>query len=412
MRFLARIIPMGTKETAKLSLSSIWRNKIRSALTMLGIIIGVSSVILLVSVGQGLQTYITNQFEDLGTNIVIVLPGQVGGEGGDVQFAQGTPNFAGSKLTLEHVRDLDRIGSPIEAAVASIELPASISYRGESKYTTIAGISAKYGEIRNLLVSEGRDLNDTDIDLARRVAIIGQGIAEDLFGATEPLQKEITIGEEKFQVIGILDQIGTQSIGFDINNFVAVPITTSQQVFGQESIQAITVKAKTKDDIQEVIEITERYMNSQLQEDEFSVVDQSSLLDTINSILGVVTAALGGIAAISLIVGGVGIMNIMLVSVTERTREIGLRKAVGAKPNDILNQFLIESITLSVVGGSAGIIIGIAGAIGLNQFFPTSVSLWSILLAFGVSAGVGILFGVAPAYRASKLDPIEALRYE
>ena len=406
------MLPSGFKETTKLSLLSIWSNKTRSALTMLGIIIGVSSVILLVSVGQGLQNFITDQFEELGSNIVLVIPGQVGGEGEDVSFGQGPPNFAGSKLTLDHVRDINQLGPPIKAAVASIELPASINYRGESKFTTVAGISANYGEIRNIAIKDGRELNNNDIELSRRVVIIGQGIVEDLFGNNNPLGQDLNIGDEKFQIVGILDKIGTQSIGFDINNFIAIPITTSQQVFGQDSIQAITIQAQSKENIQEVIDMTERYLANELNEDEYSVIDQSSLVDTINSILTVVTTALGGIAAISLVVGGVGIMNIMLVSVTERTREIGLRKAVGAKPSDILNQFLIESVTLSLVGGSIGILIGMGGAYALNQLFPTSVSLWSIALAFGVSAVVGIVFGVAPAYRASKLDPIEALRYE
>lgn len=412
MKIVSRIIPTGIREIATLSLSSIWNNKTRSALTMLGIIIGVSAVILLVAVGQGLQRYITDQFEDLGANIIIVLPGQVAGDDGGVSFGQGPPNFAGSKLTLEHVRDLDNLGPPINSAVASIEMPASISYRSETKYTTVAGISTDYVKIRNITVGQGRNLNDTDIDLNRRVAIVGQGIVEDLFGATNALGKEINIGEEKFTIIGVLDKIGTQSIGFDINNFIAIPITTSQQIFGQDSVQAISIQVQSKEDIQEAINMTERYFSNKLLEDEYSVVDQGSLLDTINNILGVITAALGGIAAISLFVGGVGIMNIMLVSVTERTREIGLRKAVGAKPNDILIQFLIESVTLSIVGGIIGILIGIGGALALNQFFPTSVSFWSVALAFGVSAAVGIIFGVAPAYRASKLDPIEALRYE
>lgn len=409
---MQRILPTGSREIIKLALKAIWVNKTRSALTSLGIIIGVSSVILLVSVGQGLQSYITNQFEDLGTNIVIVLPGQVGGEDGGVSFGQGPPNFGGSKLTLEHTRDLDNLGSPIEAAVASIELPASIKYRGGSKFTTVAGISAKYADVRNIKVGEGRNLTESDIELSRKVVIIGQEIVEDLFGASSALEKDVTIGESKFRVIGVLEEIGTQSIGFDINNFAAIPITSAQQIFGEESVQAITVKAQSKEDIPAVIDMTERYLAGALDEDEYSVVDQSSLIETINSILSVITAALGGIAAISLVVGGVGIMNIMLVSVTERTREIGLRKAVGAKPDDILTQFIIEAVTLSAAGGTAGILIGWGGSLVLNRFFPAEVTLWSVALAFGVSALVGIVFGVAPALRASKLDPIDALRYE
>ncbi len=397
-------------EIFQLSIKSIIRNKTRSILTSLGIIIGVSAVILLVSVGQGLQNYITNQFEELGTNVVAVLPGKVGGDSG-ASLGQG-PNFAGSKFTLENVNDLNNLGGPIVSAVAGIEMPATIKYKNESKYTTVAGITPEYVKVRNLRVGTGRTLTQSDINLSRKVVIIGQGIVEDLFGASTAIGNEVSIGNEKFTVIGILEKLGTQNIGIDINNFIAIPITTAQQIFGLKNVQAIAIKARDKESIPDVISTTKRYFKGKLEDDEFSVVDQSTLVDTINGILGVVTAALGGIAAISLVVGGVGIMNIMLVSVTERTKEIGLRKAVGAKQGDILAQFVIEAITLSVTGGLIGILIGWAGAIVLSKFFPASVSLWSVLLAFGVSAGVGIIFGVAPAIRASRLDPIDALRYE
>ncbi len=405
-----KIIPVGAKETMLLALRSVWRNKVRSVLTMLGIIIGVAAVIILVGLGQGLQKYITGQFEEMGTNLVMVLPGNINLAEG--HFGQGPPNFAGSKLTIKQTEKIAKLGSPIENAVASIEMPASIKYRGESKYTTIAGISAEYGDVRNIEVKEGRDITQTDVDLARKVTVLGQGIVEDLFGASQALGKEVTIGEEKFKIIGILKKIGSQSIGFDINNFAAIPITSAQRLFGTDNVQTITIKAEEKEDIPQVVGMTEKLLSKQLKEDEFSVFDQSNLLETINEILGVLTAALGGIAAISLIVGGVGIMNIMLVSVTERTREIGLRKAVGAKPSDIRNQFLIEAVTLSVLGGILGITLGILVSTGLNRFFPTSVTLWSVTLAFGVSVAVGIIFGIAPAIRASRLDPIDALRYE
>lgn len=399
-------------EIVNLAIRSLWRNKTRSALTMLGIIIGVSAVILLVSIGQGLQNYITGQFESLGTNLVLVVPGKVG-TGDNVSFGQGPPNFAGSKLTLKQTEDISRLGGAIDSAAGSIELPSSVSYGPNSKYTTVAGVSSQYAKIRNLEVSEGRIINPVDINLARNIAVLGKGISEDLFGQSNPIGKEVNIGSTKYQVIGILSEIGGgASIGFDINNFVAIPITASQKTFGNNNVQAITIKARSKDEIPQAIQEAKNYLSKQLNEDDFSVVDQSSLVQTINQILGVLTVALGGIAAISLLVGGVGIMNIMLVSVTERTREIGLRKAVGAKPSDILNQFLVEAVVLSVAGGSIGILIGAAGSLAMRSFITTSVSFWSVLLAFGVSAGVGIVFGVTPALRASKLNPIDALRYE
>ena len=395
------------EETITLATKSIWRNKARSALTMLGIIIGVSAVILLVSVGQGLQSYITDQFESLGTNQVYVLPG-AGFEG----LGQGPPNFAGSKLTLKHVDEIARLGGPIRDAAADNEVPSSIKYKGESIVSTVAGISASWMQMTNVEIGRGRGLIESDIEQSRNVAIVGQTITEDLFGNANPIDHNITIGDESFKIVGELATIGTQSIGVDIDNFVIIPITAAQRVFGVDNISTIVIQATNKDEIVAAVDRTERYLLTQMDEDDFSVVDQSSLLDTINQILGVLTASLGGIAAISLVVGGVGIMNIMLVSVTERTREIGLRKAIGAKPSDIRNQFVIEAVALSVAGGGIGILIGYLGSLGINQFFPAEVTLWSIGLAFGVSAGVGILFGVAPAIRASKLNPIDALRYE
>ncbi len=393
-----------------LALKSILRNKTRSALTMLGIIIGVAAVILLTALGQGIQKYVTDQFESLGTNLVFVLPGKFALTEG--QFAQGPPNFAGSKLTLKHIEDLRKMGDIIEDATGQIEMPSSVKYKSESKFTTIEGVSANFGKLFNFKVANGRDITDSDVNLSRKVAVLGKGLVEDLFGASDALGKEISIGNGKFEVIGILEEIGTGGIGFDVNEFVAIPITTAQNLFGQDSIQTIAVKIKSKEDIADAKKIIENYLLKDLDENEFTVIDQSSLLTTINNILGVLTLFLGGIAGISLVVGGVGIMNIMLVSVTERTREIGLRKAVGARPQDILIQFLVESVVLSILGGIIGILIGAGGAALINKFITTSVTWWAVGLAFGVSAAVGIIFGVAPAIRASRLNAIDALRYE
>ncbi|QQG42087.1 MAG: ABC transporter permease [Candidatus Woesebacteria bacterium] len=400
------MIPIG--EIVRLSIQSLLRNKTRSILTMLGIIIGVSAVILLVSIGQGLQNYITQQFESLGSNLVIVLPGKVGGGGGGF----GAPNIAGSKLSLGDVDKLSRIGGAVESVGAGIEMPSSVSYLGKTKYTTTAGLTAEYQKMRNLTVSSGRMMSESDNRAGRNVVNIGPGIVDSLFGGANPIGKQITLGGQKFQVVGVLSKIGSGGFGIDVNSFVVLPLTTAQKLFGMKSVQAIGIKAKDKDSIPEVIRQVKKELSKRLKEDDFSVVDSSSLVATINQILGVVTLALGGIAAISLIVGGVGIMNIMLVSVTERTREIGLRKAVGAKPKDILIQFIIESVTLSVVGGGIGVLIGFLGALAINQFISTTVTFWSVALAFGVSAAIGVIFGVAPAASASKLNPIDALKYE
>ena len=394
-------------EITKLAVRSLFRNKSRSILTMLGIIIGVSAVILLVSIGQGLQSYITQQFELLGSNLVVVLPGKVGSGG-----ALTGPNLAGSKLTLTDVDKLSRLGGAIQSVGAGIEMPSTISYLGKSKYTTTLGLTAEYQKMRNLTTSEGRMISDSDNRAGKNVVNIGPGLVDSLFGGINPIGKQVTVGGQKFQVVGVLSKIGSGGFGVDVNSFVVLPITTAQKLFGMKSVQSIGVKVTDKDTIPSAITQVKKELGKRLKEDDFSVVDSSSLVATINQILGVVTIALGGIAAISLIVGGVGIMNIMLVSVTERTREIGLRKAVGAKPRDILVQFLIESVTLSVAGGGLGVLIGFLGSLVINQFITTTVTFWSVALAFGVSAVIGIIFGVAPAARASKLNPIDALKYE
>lgn len=399
------------KEIVKLSINSLLRNKTRSLLTMLGIIIGVSAVILLVSIGQGLQNYITQQFESLGANVVAVLPGKLGGSGGEGFNPAAGPNLAGSKLTLKDVERLSRLGSPVESVGAGIEMPATVSYAGNSRYTTIGGLTPAFQKMRNMKTSEGRMVTEADNSADRHVVDLGQSLIDKLFGGVNPIGKYITIGDQKFLVVGILDKIGTGGL-VDANDFAIIPLTSAQKIFGIKGVQEIGVEARDKDSIPQVKSMVTKELLKRLKSDDFTVVDSSSLVQTINQILGVITLALGGIAAISLVVGGVGIMNIMLVSVTERTHEIGLRKAVGAKPKDILIQFIVEAVTLSVVGGGIGIAIGFLGSLALNQFIAAKVTWWSVGLAFGVSAAIGVVFGVAPAARASKLNPIEALKYE
>jgi putative ABC transport system permease protein len=395
-------------EITKLALRSLLRNKTRSILTMIGIIIGVSAVILLVSIGQGLQNYLLSTFESLGSNLITVLPGKVG-QGG---FAASSPNFAGTKLTEKDVNDISKLGGSVETAGGGIQYPTTVSSGGKNKYGTVVGVDATYLRIRDLTVSKGRTINDADSRVSRNVAIIGTSIVKDVFNGADPIGKKVTIGGQKFEVIGILNQIGSGGFGIDVNSYTIIPLTSAQKVFGLHGVQVIASKAVDKEGIPLAINQIKHLLSKRLKDDEFSVVDNGSLVQTINQVLGALTLALGGIAAISLLVGGVGIMNIMLVSVTERTREIGLRKAVGAKPSDILYQFLIEAVVLSLGGGMIGVAIGALGAWGLSHFIQTSVSLWSVGLAFGVSAAIGIVFGVAPAARASKLNPIEALKYE
>jgi putative ABC transport system permease protein len=382
-------------------------NKLRSALTILGVIIGVSSVILLVSIGQGLQRYLNDQFEALGTNIIAVMPGSFGGEGG----FSGAPNIQGSKLTLDHVKDLEKIGPPINA-VAPIFQSADVAvYQKKEVGIMVIGSTENYNHVRRLNIEKGRFLSSSDLDSAKRVVVIGPSLAEKLFGFQDPIGKEITLAERKFTVIGVSEKLGSM-MGIDIDKVAYIPITTAQKVIGFNNLMEIMLKVDDQKNIDRAKQLTKNYFLKKLTKDQFSIMDQAQMLSTINNILGVLTLALGGIAAISLLVGGIGIMNIMLVSVTERTREIGLRKAVGATPRAILFQFLTESVILSCGGGLIGVSLGWGVSRVLNRFFPSEVTIWSVLLAFFVSVSIGIIFGVAPAIRASRLNPINALRYE
>jgi len=401
---------MNFSEFIKLSLLTLRRNKIRSLLTMLGIIIGVSSVILLVSIGTGLQEYITSTFESLGTNTVYVMPGKI-----DLKSMQsaGTAMMTVSKFDTSDVADILRNSSVITEASPAIVGAGLITYRGKTVSTETVGVWENYFRIQNFSAATGDIITQNDVERSRKVIVLGDKPASDLFGDTDPVGTYITLGEVRYLVKGRLEAKGAGgALGSSIDDHAFIPYTTGLRQFNQSNPYMIAAQAATQDDVEQAATDIKRTLLRRLKEDDFTVMKQSELLSTINQMLGAITVALGGIAAISLLVGGIGIMNIMLVSVTERTREIGLRKAVGATEQDILVQFLIEAMILSLFGGLIGIAIGALGSYAMKQLITTYVTLWSVLLAFGFSAFIGIIFGVAPAIRASKLDPIEALRYE
>ncbi|MCJ7793139.1 MAG: ABC transporter permease [Candidatus Marinimicrobia bacterium] len=401
---------MDFTEIIKVALEALKANKTRSGLTMLGIVIGVTSVILLVSIGSGLKTYITEQLESLGADSIYVFPGEIGiggGEGGGVPGA----GMANSKFTFNHLKQIEREAKTVKAVMAYIENNGSMRYKGKNHITQVVGVGVEYPEIRNQKVVMGSFFTSSQYNSDKKVAVLGQTVVDELFGEENPIGKKFTISDQRYTVIGILEEKGGFG-GVDIDDQVFIPATTAMNRFDLEYVMSFMVQSQDSDSIPETIEEVETILLKSLDEDEFSVLDTESILSIISSILGVLTAALGGIAAISLVVGGIGIMNIMLVSVTERTREIGLRKAIGATPKNILIQFIIEAIVLSFVGGTIGILLGIGGAFLIGRFFTTTVTFWSIALAFGVSSLIGVIFGVAPAYKASKLNPIDALRYE
>ncbi len=397
---------MNSLEYLRLALFSLRTNKVRSLLTMLGIIIGVASVILLVSIGSGLQSLVTEQFESLGSNSVYLMPGKV-------DLRQGPPSANMSKFEITDVDDLMRGSSAITQVVPAVREVTTVTSKGKTISVEIIGTWEEYFPLTNFQAATGDIIRQTDVERTRKVAVLGAKPAEDLFGDADPVDSYVTMGDVRYQVKGVLEPKGSGgALGSDIDNTVYIPLTTALRQFNLTRPMMIMIQAADQNAVDEAAADAKRILGRRLKDDEFTVMQQTELLNTINQFLGAITVALGGIAAISLLVGGIGIMNIMLVSVTERTREIGLRKAVGARPQDILLQFLIESVILSLFGGTLGILLGMLGSWGLSQFIQTQVTLWSVLLASGFSGLIGVIFGVAPAVRASRLDPIEALRYE
>ncbi len=400
-------------ELIKSSFKSIFKNKARTALTSLGIIIGVSSVILLSSIGNGLKSYITQQFDELGANTIFVSPGKIfsSSSGGGFNRDEAS-RMTSLSFTQKDIRDLDRGLRNLVTDIAALsQVATSVKYKNQEKEATLIATSTNYQNISQFKYTSGNWFNSLAEEKKDKVAVLGSKVADELFANLNPLNKSISFEGKTFQIIGVLEKQGSSFGGPDINSYVFIPYLTGANIVDNK-IQQIVIKARHKDEVSKVKLLVEDILLDNYDKDTFSVFDSSQLLSSINSILSALTLGLSGIAAISLVVGGIGIMNIMLVTVTERTREIGLRKAIGAYPRAILLQFLFEAIILSSIGGVISILIGFFGSLIINNFFPSTVTIASVLLAFSVSFAVGIVFGVAPARKASKLDPIVALRYE
>jgi putative ABC transport system permease protein len=402
------------RTTIQLAFRAILINKVRSFLTMLGVIIGVGSVVLLTSIGTGLQAYVSEQFASLGSNILYVVPGNPFGDGGGFgNRDQAVIERTRPLLKRQYVEEILRKNrGMLEDGFASGVGVAQAKYGQVTRRVTLYGITPNYETIRSTIAEKGSWFSETDEKRNKRVIVLGPGIATELFGSVDPVNKSIKLNGQSYIVSGVLEEKGGGFGGPSFDNYVYVPLGTLFKNFDTELVDSLTFQVSEGVDISRAKRAIEEVMLTHLDDDEFTVFDQTQLLETINSILGMLTVGLGGIAAISLVVGGIGIMNIMLVSVTERTREIGLRKALGATPNIIMLQFLIEAALLSVLGGAIGLVIAYLGSLALQSFFPARVTLDAVLLAFGVSTVVGLVFGVAPARRAAKLSPIEALRYE
>ena len=396
---------MEFQELLTLSVKAITANKLRSILTTLGVIIGVFAVILLVSVGSGLQSYITNQISSLGSNLIYVIPGKIGG-------ARTPGGVQTNKLTVDDAKYLATKLKNLAEVGPVIQKTSTIKYKNKSdKGVSIMGTSANYPDIVKTSIVKGTYFTESQERAGNKVVLIGKTVQTNLFGNENPIGKRITIAGQRYTVIGILKERGSV-FGIDQDNTTVIPVTDAQRQFGVNTVNTIYISANDANKVEYVQKLANDLLLKRLTEDDFTLQNQSQTLSTVSSITGVLTIALGGIAAISLIVGGIGVMNIMLVSVTERTKEIGLRKALGAKRKDILLQFLLEAVMLSLLGGVVGIILGIGASAILAQVFISVITPWSVVLAFFFSMAVGIIFGIAPAIRASKLSPIQALRYE
>ena len=409
---------MTFKKLLKIAWKSVRANKSRSLLTTLGVIIGVASVIILVAVGSGLKDFITSEMQDMGSNLVMVMPGDIdlkkvgtGGGGGGV-MSSGLAAMQSSKIKYEYLNDIQQVVPQVKDIVGLVMGSATTSYQNKLLSSQIFGTTENYSEMRKYNFTLGGFFNQADVSSGRKVAVIGHKVAEDLFSNSPVvIGEKIKVGDYRYTVVGVIEEKGGQGT-MTPDDKIYIPITVAQRQFGQDNIGLILMEANSPEDVPLVLNSTEDILKRKLKDDEFTVLDQKEILSTVSGILNTLTVALGGIAAISLIVGGIGIMNIMLVSVTERTQEIGLRKALGAKPEVILTQFLIEAVVLSIGGGILAVLLGGGGALFLGRFMPTTITLWSVILAFAVSAAIGIIFGVAPARKASQLSPIEALRHE
>ena len=401
-------------ESVRIALTALFANKLRSILTMLGIIIGVGAVIAMVSVGMGVRSNVQSNIASLGSNMLIVSPGS--------SNSGGVRSAAGSNVTLKYddsaaiktkIKNIDYVSPTVQSSYQIVN-------GNQNWNSTVYGVTPEYMSIRSLTISTGSFVTQNDLDKRNRVAVIGTTVATNLFGTSNPVGKNIRVNNSPYKVVGVLESKGQSSMGQDQDDVVIVPLTTAQErLMGITYVKSINIQVSdpTKmDQVQSEVEtlLRQRHHIVGDKDDDFTVRNLTSLMQTMTQTTTMITLLLGSVAGISLVVGGIGIMNIMMVSVTERTREIGIRKALGATFQNIMMQFLIESIVIGVIGGLLGIAFGCTVSIAIAKIgnFTTVITAAPILLSFGFSVGIGLFFGIYPARKAALLDPIEALRYE
>jgi putative ABC transport system permease protein len=404
-------------ENIKIAFQSLFLNKLRSALTMLGIIIGVGAVVAVMSIGTGAQDSVIKSIQGIGSNLVIVMPGNNESDMGPMnQFSSSGKE----SLKLQDVEAIQKYANHIEGVIPVILSAAPAVYMDKGSNVSIYASSEAAVDVYNFEIATGRFFTKSDVANSANVAVLGKTIREKLFGEDNPIGKSVKIMGKNFKVIGTVKSKGTNTFGQDQDNTIAIPITTAMnKLYGQNYVNLIMAKTSSEKEMDIASEEITRILKKQHgikvgEKNDFSIQSQTEILNTLSAVTNIFTIAISGIAAISLLVGGIGIMNIMLVSVTERTREIGIRKAIGAKNKDILTQFLTESVVLSLTGGLMGIIFAYIISLLLNKYSPisTTISIFSIVLAISFSTFVGLFFGIYPAMRAARLNPIEALRNE
>ncbi|WP_018132227.1 ABC transporter permease [Effusibacillus pohliae] len=406
---------MNLYESIRVSLQSLVANKLRSLLTMLGIIIGVSAVIVMVSIGQGATASVTNQIQSLGSNLLTVSPGQAISGGVSLGIGSSTT------LKLSDVEAIQKSSPSVKAVAPTVSRNAQIVYQQRNTNTQVLGTTPDYSQVRAVNTQKGRFFNESELAGGAKVCVLGPTVVQNLFGFADvdPVGEMIRINGIPFRIVGVVESKG--SSGFvNTDDMILIPISTAQsRLIGNQNVRNMFIEAKSADlmdraSLEVQAALRRAHHLAPNQPDDFVISSQADVLSTFQGVTQTMTLFLGGVAAISLIVGGIGVMNIMLVSVTERTREIGIRKALGARYRDLLMQFLIEAVVLSLIGGVIGILLGAVGSslVGRAMNLATELSVGAILTAFGFSGLIGIIFGVFPARKAAKLEPIDALRYE
>ncbi len=402
---------MPIREVLLLAYEALLSNKLRAGLTMLGMIIGVGAVVLLVSIGNGAKNYITSEFEGLGSNLIMVQPGKTDGKNN-----MGPPmGNSKKKLTLTDLEALERQAYNVEAITGVMFGTAAVTRIEATSNVTLLGVNDQFTKIFNVKIALGQFIARDEDDSARRVVVLGHNTAKSLFGEETPVGQWVKINQSEHRVIGVLAASG-QTLGFNMDDMALIPTRTAMRLLNEDKLFGLRAKAKTKigidDAVEEIRAILTKRQNG---EENFTITTQLSMLQSMNTILGMLTFVLGGIAMISMLVGGIGIMNIMLVSVTERTREIGIRRAVGARRIDILKQFLVEAVALSMIGGLLGLLGSTLITYLVYWFVPSfdmRAPFWVMVPAFLMSLLTGVIFGVFPARKASHIETIEALRFE